>query len=130
MSFFQFNHNFYYSQRNQITSKTHLTYRRDISKSIRKLTYIFSWSEKYHVEIEGTNGHSMLQTSDIQLNISLKPETQIEFREKPISDNRNTFQTRHGGTYNMICRVCGTYQSWLIFSNFVVEIVPGKQTLI
>ena len=48
------------------------------------LKCLITWSEKYQDEIEGTEGHEMSQTSNIQLNISLKPKTQIEFREKPI----------------------------------------------
>ena len=83
MSCFQFNHNFLYRKQNQNSSKTCLRYRIDISNHIRKLTYLIMWSEKYQAKIEGTNGRKLLQTSDIQLSISLKPETQNEFHERP-----------------------------------------------
>ena len=67
------------------------------------------WSEKYQVEIEGTNERKLLQTSNIQLNISLKLETQIELRENPISDHRNAFQKRYGRPSKMISRGRGTF---------------------
>ena len=73
------------------------------------MTYLIPWSEKYQAEIEGTDEREMLQTFDIQLNISLKPETQIEFCENPISDHKNTFQKQYGMPSNMIYRDPCTY---------------------
>ena len=49
------------------------------------------WSEKYQAEIEGTDKREMLQTYDIQLNISLKPKTKIEFRRKNILEHRKNY---------------------------------------
>ena len=69
----QFTQNFFYSKRNQVPSKTHLIYRKNISNNIRNLTYLIFWSEKYQPKIEGTYIYELLQTYNIQLNIYVKP---------------------------------------------------------
>ena len=76
------------------------------------------WSDKYQAEIEGTTGRELLQIIDIQLNISLKLETQIEFCEKIILGHGNTFQTRYGRNSKMIRRVRGTSSKLDVIFNF------------
>ena len=73
-------------------------------KSYKELAYLTLWSEKYQAEIECIDEHGLLQTSDIQLNIYLKPETQIEFHEKIISYHGKTFQKSYGIPSKMICK--------------------------